>query len=34
LLFATDYPFETMIDASKWFDDVEINETDRAKIST
>jgi len=33
LLFATDYPFETMIDASKWFDDVEINETDRAKIS-
>jgi len=33
VLFATDYPFERMIDASKWFDDVEINDADRAKIS-
>jgi predicted TIM-barrel fold metal-dependent hydrolase len=33
LLFATDYPFETMLDATKWLDAVELNEPDRDKIA-
>jgi len=33
LMFATDYPFEAMRDATEWFDGLEINDADRAKIS-
>ena len=32
ILFATDYPFETMTEAACWFDNVQIAETDRQKI--
>ena len=32
VLFATDYPFETMSEAADWFDNVQISETDRNKI--
>ena len=32
ILFATDWPFETVSDAAIWFDNVEISETDREKI--
>ena len=32
ILFSTDYPFETMIEASEWFDNVQIGEADRLKI--
>jgi 2,3-dihydroxybenzoate decarboxylase len=34
LLFATDYPFETMRDATDWLDGVELNEADHAKIAS
>jgi len=34
LLFATDYPFEQMSDATTWLDGVEINESDHAKIAS
>lgn len=33
LLFSTDYPFETMREASEWFDRVELNGTDWRKIA-
>jgi len=32
VLFSTDYPFEQMSHAAKWFDAVEIGETEREKI--
>ena len=32
ILYAVDYPFETFEDASRWFDNCEISETDRKKI--
>ena len=32
LLFSVDYPFEETAEAAKWFDEVEISETDRVKI--
>ncbi|WP_235993884.1 amidohydrolase family protein [Paraburkholderia solitsugae] len=32
VLFSTDYPFETMEEASAWFDRAEIGDNDRQKI--
>ena len=32
ILFSTDYPFEDVGDAARWFDDVSISEADRRKI--
>jgi 2,3-dihydroxybenzoate decarboxylase len=32
ILFAVDYPFEDTVDATIWFDNLEISETDRLKI--
>ena len=32
ILFSVDYPFEDAIEASEWFDDAPISETDRLKI--
>jgi gamma-resorcylate decarboxylase len=32
ILYAVDYPFESFEDASRWFDNCEISETDRNKI--
>jgi gamma-resorcylate decarboxylase len=32
ILFAVDYPFEVPAEAAAWFDNCEINETDRHKI--
>ena len=32
IMFATDYPFETISEAADWFDKVEIGETERLKI--
>ena len=32
ILFSVDYPFEDVIEASTWFDDASISETDRLKI--
>jgi gamma-resorcylate decarboxylase len=32
ILYAVDYPFESFEDASRWFDNCEISEADRAKI--
>src|SRR5450755_1572300 len=34
LLFSTDYPFEDMREASEWFDSLEINENDHARIAS
>jgi predicted TIM-barrel fold metal-dependent hydrolase len=34
LLFSTDYPFEDMREASEWFDRLEINENDHARIAS
>lgn len=33
LLFSADYPFETMAEAASWFDALEINDADHAKIA-
>lgn len=32
ILFSVDYPFETFQDACNWFDNMELNTRDRAKI--
>ena len=32
ILYAVDYPFESFEEASRWFDNCEISETDRNKI--
>jgi predicted TIM-barrel fold metal-dependent hydrolase len=32
ILFSVDYPFEDAIEASNWFDEASISETDRLKI--
>lgn len=32
VMFSTDYPFESMEEASAWFDEAQINENDRQKI--
>jgi len=32
IMFSTDYPFEEVCDAAKWFDACQISETDRQKI--
>ena len=32
ILFSIDYPFETFEDACVWFDEAELNLTDRLKI--
>lgn len=32
ILFSVDYPFETFEDGCTWFDGMEMNTTDRAKI--
>ena len=32
VLFSTDYPFESMEEASGWFDAAEIGDNDREKI--
>ena len=32
ILFSVDYPFEDVVEASTWFDDASISETDRLKI--
>jgi 2,3-dihydroxybenzoate decarboxylase len=32
ILFSIDYPFETFEDGCDWFDNAELNETDRYKI--
>lgn len=33
LLFSADYPFEDMREAAEWFDRIELNESDHAKIA-
>lgn len=33
LLFSADYPFEDMHEAARWFDQVELNDADQAKIA-
>jgi predicted TIM-barrel fold metal-dependent hydrolase len=33
ILFSSDYPFEKMEDAARWFDNVELNEPDMEKIA-
>ena len=32
-MFSADYPFESMEEAAVWFDDVELNDRDKAKIA-
>ena len=32
-LFSADYPFETMAEAASWFDALEIDDADHAKIA-
>jgi 2,3-dihydroxybenzoate decarboxylase len=32
ILYAVDYPFESLEDASRWFDNYEISKPDRKKI--
>ncbi|HWL86063.1 MAG TPA: amidohydrolase family protein, partial [Polyangiaceae bacterium] len=34
VMFASDYPFESMLEASEWFDRVGLNATDHAKIAS
>ncbi|GAA1799747.1 MULTISPECIES: amidohydrolase family protein [Brevibacterium] len=33
IMFSADYPFESMEEAAVWFDDVELNDRDKAKIA-
>lgn len=33
IMFSADYPFESMDEAAVWFDDVELNDRDKAKIA-
>ena len=33
VMYSVDYPFEDMVEAKEWFDQVAIGETDRAKIA-
>jgi len=34
VMFASDYPYESMLEASEWFDRVALNATDHAKIAS
>ena len=34
VLYSVDYPFEDVVEAKEWFDQAEINDSDRVKIAS